>query len=110
MLKNLLVRVPMGVPAWDNQEIAAVFKALLKGFRNSDELVKKLVGVEQMEEWGIYGNSFFYWTRSPESRYDSLVCEISPGGGLEYFPASGQSGVLPALNLKAGILVSEIRN
>jgi serine/threonine protein kinase len=60
----------------------------------------------------IAGNDIFYWTRSPVSVRSYTVRSVSSGGHFltcrNAFYQPG--GVRPALNLKSGISVSEIRN
>jgi hypothetical protein len=59
------------------------------------------------------GETWWYWTRSPDSRNGSSVRVICRAGTFYDFIASDYidiHGVPPALNLKSETLVSEIRN
>jgi hypothetical protein len=58
----------------------------------------------------IAGETWWYWSRSPDSLVGHFVRNVSSTGVfLNYRRANaGYSGVRPALNLKSGILVSEI--
>jgi serine/threonine protein kinase len=79
--------------------------------------VEKVWGKEFMDQWGIYGNNWFYWTRSPDS-YNGDFVRLVNGAGEFYTGTAnyglnanyGNPAVRPALNLKSEILVSEIRN
>jgi hypothetical protein len=62
------------------------------------------------------GENWWYWTRSPYSRGGTAVRTVSRGGNVTragWFytdgAADGYGSVLPALNLKSEILVSEIK-
>jgi len=58
------------------------------------------------------GETRWYWTRSPVSRCGSIVRYVS-GAGEFYYDSGAYDGITavrPALNLKSGILVSEINH
>ncbi len=76
-----------------------------------NEIVEKSWEKYFIEEWGIYGNNCFYWTRSPSSGFGSFVGSVTTLGTFDGFGTSfSLSGVRPVLNLKADTLVSEIRD
>jgi len=61
----------------------------------------------------IDSENWFYWTRSPDSFFGYRVRFVSSYGAFYVSDASGSAhyalhGVRPALNLKSGILLSEI--
>ncbi len=61
------------------------------------------------------GKPDWYWTRSPDYYCGAYVCLVVNGGEshniyMRGYAAKNAYGVRPALNLKSGILVSEIRN
>ncbi len=57
------------------------------------------------------GETWLYWTCSPDSALGRLVRGVSSADGFLYLRAYNDGyGVRPALNLKSEILVSEIRN
>ncbi len=81
------------------------------------ELLEKRWGdgfEERAEEQGIYGNNWYYWTRSPYSDYGTFVRRVGSEGAFDNFyldfsaAIRSNYGVRPALNLKSEILVSEI--
>ena len=61
-------------------------------------------------------NIFWYWTRSPDSRYsERLQCVYLPGSNLpggfgDSYARDDFFGVRPALNLQSGTQVTEIKN
>lgn len=62
-----------------------------------------------LEAWDIYDNNWFYWTRSPFSQDGFSVHSVIPNGKfINSHAYSSTYGVRPVVNLKAGILVSEI--
>jgi serine/threonine protein kinase len=54
------------------------------------------------------GKPFWYWIRSPDSNRGYRVGRIISAGAFTGLAAHQDDGVRPALNLKSGILVSEI--
>lgn len=57
------------------------------------------------------GDTWWYWTRSPETSTGFGVRIANLTGEFTYFPAgNGRSAVRPALNLKSEVLVSEIKD
>lgn len=59
----------------------------------------------------LNGVDHWYYTRSPASNWGNCLRKVD-GAGLFYYSDanSANSGIRPALNLKSGTLVSEIRN
>ncbi len=75
------------------------------------DLVESSWGIEFIEVWGLYGNNWMYWTRSPDSYGGSFLRGVDFTGSFSYGGAThNTAGVRPALNLKSETLVSEIRN
>ncbi len=73
------------------------------------EIIEKIWGKDQLDGWGIYGNNWNYWTRSPGSNCGYSVRRVRSAGEFYFFDANYVDiAVRPALNLKSGILVSEI--
>jgi LAS superfamily LD-carboxypeptidase LdcB/serine/threonine protein kinase len=59
------------------------------------------------------GEVWWYWTRSPDRAFDDRLCGVDSSGEFGYGGALAylvHDGVRPALNLKSGTMVSEIRN
>ncbi len=78
------------------------------------DLLEKWLGEDFgdfIESWGIYGNNWFYLTRSPASGYGYGVRCVNPAGAFSNrYAYSVFHAVRPALNLKSEILVSEIKH
>jgi hypothetical protein len=74
------------------------------------EIVEKIWGKEKLNEWGVHGNNWYHWTRSPGSLYGAYVRYVRDTGEFTNGFGANIEGtaVRPALNLKSGILVSEI--
>ncbi len=74
------------------------------------EIVDTEWGEDFTAEWEIYGNNWFYWTRSPDLEYGYLLrCVYTNGDFSDDLAHYSDYGVRPAVNLKSDILVSEIR-
>ncbi len=74
------------------------------------ETVVRWWGEDGLESRGIYGNNWYYWTRSPNSVSGLYVHFVSQTGELSLFMYASHLGVgvRPALNIKSETLVSEI--
>ena len=77
------------------------------------EIVEKRWGEATLDEWGVYGNNWDYWLRSPDSDYGYGVRIVDSTGEFIYYYGRASYDIFavrPALNLKSGILVSKINN